>query len=267
MSITMTDGENLSLKSVSFRAGGNEILKKISLSFQPGQMTAIIGPSGSGKSTLLKCLTTTIEPSDGRATLGALNLAEIREDFRQQLGYVPQDDVIHRELSVESAFYYSARLRLSPALTEDDVQNRINELAGLLGLADRKNHKISKLSGGQRKRVNIGIELLAEPTILILDEPASGLDPGTEEDLLKFLRVLAQQDRTIVLTTHSMEFLEMMERVVLLMEGHMIFAGPLENLLQHFGIVHIADVFKAIREHDAKHWTKKFSESPLAAID
>ncbi|MDA0838692.1 MAG: ABC transporter ATP-binding protein [Planctomycetota bacterium] len=263
----MTDGESLSLKSVSFRAGGNEILKKISLSFHPGQITAIIGPSGSGKSTLLKCLTTTVEPSDGKAFLGAQDLAEIKEDYRQKLGYVPQDDVLHRELSVESAFYYSARLRLDPDLTEVDIQIRIGVLAALLGLAERQSHKISKLSGGQRKRVNIGIELLADPAILILDEPASGLDPGTEEDLLKFLQILAEQGRTIVLTTHSMEFLDVADRIVLLMDGYMIFAGDLKNLLEHFGIVHIADVFKAIRENDAKHWARTFSESSLSACN
>ena len=216
----MTDGENLSLKSVSFRAGGNEILKKISLSFQPGQMTAIIGPSGSGKSTLLKCLTTTIEPSDGRATLGALNLAEIREDFRQQLGYVPQDDVIHRELSVESAFYYSARLRLSPALTEDDVQNRINELAGLLGLADRKNHKISKLSGGQRKRVALAQALISEPDLLILDEPTNHLDL----DMIEWLEsYLLNEKLSILMVTHDRYFLDRICDTIIELEDGKLF--------------------------------------------
>ena len=258
-------GSTIQAKAVSYQAGGNKILSNANLCFRPGQIAAVIGPSGSGKSTLLKCLTTTYEPSEGLITVNGKKLSEITDAYRQILGYVPQDDIIHRQLRVESAFYYAAKLRLDAELEEDSIQERIDLILGTLGLAERRWHRISKLSGGQRKRVNIGIELLADPQILILDEPASGLDPGTEEDLVGVLRELARQQRTIVKTTHSMEFLDKVEMIVLLQQGSVIFAGNLEELLGHFGIVHIADVFKRIREKDTRGWVELFQGSPLSS--
>ena len=255
----------LSLKGVSFKVGGNSILSNISLRFLPGQITAVIGPSGSGKSTLLKCLTTTFEPSSGTVTLGDRKITEITDEYRQNLGYVPQDDIIHKQLRVDAAFYYAAKLRLDSDIGDEAIQEKIAHITQLLGLSERRSHRISKLSGGQRKRINIGIELLADPQVLVLDEPASGLDPATEEDLMKLLRGLAGQDKTIVKTTHSMEYLSAVDRIVLLQEGHMIFVGSLQELLQHFDIVHVADVYKAIREGDARSWVQKFASSPLAA--
>lgn len=257
-------GVLIQVKAVSVKAGGTEILSNVNLCFRPGQLTAIIGPSGSGKSTLLKCLTTTLRPSAGIVLVNGVNVSEIQDDYRVNLGYVPQDDIIHRELRVENAFYYSAKLRLDTGVTDGEIQARIEAITRLLGLWERRGRRIGRLSGGQRKRVNIGIELIADPQVLILDEPASGLDPGTEEDLLKVLQELASQGRTVVTTTHSMEFLDQVDRIVLLADGFVIFAGELLELLPHFGIVHVADVFKTIRGKDAREWASQFAASPLA---
>ncbi len=249
----MNDGV-LATENLGYRAGGSALLSGATLRFCPGEITAILGPSGSGKSTLLKCLTSVYLPSDGDVVFGGEPVDKNRRQFRQQLGYVPQDDVIHTGLRVEQAFYYAAKLRLDTSLSAEEVEARIAAIAEQLGLAERRRHRIRRLSGGQRKRVNIGVELLADPTLLILDEPASGLDPGTEEDLLKYLRVLADAGKTVVLTTHSMEYLEVPDRLVVLMAGRVVYWGTLEGMLAHFGISHAADVFKTLRQQDVEFW-------------
>ncbi|MBI5241814.1 MAG: ABC transporter ATP-binding protein [Elusimicrobia bacterium] len=255
----------LRMEGVTFRAGGSVLLHEASLAFRSGELTAVIGPSGCGKSTLLKCLTTTHRPAGGRVTLDGKDVWEMRGPYRLALGYVPQDDVIHPQLTVAEAFEFSSGLRLDTDLPPADVRRRIGSTAAALGLAAAKDRRIRRLSGGQRKRVNIGIELLAEPQVLILDEPASGLDPGTEEDLVKLLSCLARGGRTVVTTTHSMEYLAAFDRIVMLAAGWVVFCGTRPELLAHFGVAHEAEVFKAVRAKPAESWAALYRRSPLAA--
>ena len=255
----------LQLDGVSFSAGGRKILSGVNLAFGPGRLSAIIGPSGCGKTTLLKCLTSLCRPSAGTVRLGDKDLWEERRRFRRLLGYVPQDDIIHQQLTVDQAFRYSARLRLDDTMTEQALETRIAAVAKLLGLEERRKLRIYRLSGGQRKRVNIGIELLADPQMLVLDEPASGLDPGTEEDLVKLLGILARQGRTVVMTTHSMEYLAAVGRIVLMADGRVVFAGDHAELLAHFGVPHAAEVFKALRRDGVDSWESRYRNSALAA--
>ncbi len=244
---TNMPGPTIQTRRLAFAAGGKKILSAIDLAFNAGQITTIIGPSGSGKSTLLKCVTTALAPTEGEVLVDDQDLKKDLATFRGRLGYVPQDDIIHRELRVEQAFQFAARLRLGSEYSREEIARRVRSL-----------------SGGQRKRVNVGVELLAEPDLLVLDEPASGLDPATEEDLLHILRRLADQERTIILTTHSMEYLSLVDRIVILMDGSVIFAGTMKELLAYFDIPHVADVFKTIRGEDANHWKNKYRASPLA---
>lgn len=254
----------LKAESVSFDVPRLRILHDVTLSFRRGEVAAIIGPSGCGKSTLLKCLTTVHRATEGTVTLGGKDIWPMRDSFRLQLGYVPQDDIIHRQLTVERAFYYSSRLRLDVGFEAKDIRKRIDSIAGLLGLAERKGTRISRLSGGQRKRVNIGIELLADPDFLILDEPASGLDPGTEEDLVRLLSRLSRMGRTVVMTTHSMEYLDAIDKIVLLVRGRVVFAGALPEMLKHFDVERAADVFQAVRDGDPEGLSRRYLGSPLA---
>lgn len=240
-------GATLRLAGVDFQAGGRKILSGIDAEFRAGRVSVLIGPSGCGKTTLLKCLTTSHRPTRGSVTVDGRDLWAERQKFRQGLGYVPQDDIVHPQLTVRQAFRYSARLRLDAGVTAEEISSRAEAIAKLLGLEERLGVRIRRLSGGQRKRVNIGIELLADPDVLILDEPASGLDPGTEEDLLRVLKRLADGGRTVVMTTHSMEFLDQVDEIVLLNAGRLAYAGALPGMLAHFRVAHAADVFKALR--------------------
>lgn len=250
----MADACTLQAEKLAYRAGGRDLITAIDARFPPGSITAILGPSGSGKSTLIKCLTTVYRPTRGRVLLNHEDVASDFTVLRQRLGYVPQDDVIHKELMVRDAFYYAARLRLDSGLQDDLIDEKIDRIAGKLGLGDRKYVRISRLSGGQRKRVNIGVELLADPSLLVLDEPASGLDPGTEEDLLSHLRELAEDGRTVILTSHSMEYLDRVDRILVLVGGHLAFAGGMERLLSYFRIPHVAEMFKTLREKEPSDW-------------
>jgi ABC transport system ATP-binding/permease protein len=238
----------IELKGISKSFSGKKIIRNISATFTPGNLTAILGPSGCGKSTLLKCISTIYKPNSGNILLNGESLKNNKLSYRSQIGFVPQDDIIAPELKVKDAFYYSAKLRLDQDIPEQQVNKRINSILQLLGLNEQKKQRINSLSGGQRKRVNIGIECIADPMILILDEPASGLDPGTEEDLINLLKKLSSQNRTILMTTHSMEYLSLFNSIIVLKEGKKYFEGNHSQLLENFGISHAADLFKKMRK-------------------
>lgn len=254
----------LRMRSVCFSSGRARLLSDVSLTFKPGELTAIIGPSGSGKSTLIKCLTTTHRPTEGEVTVDGTDVWKVKRAYRLSLGYVPQDDVIHPQLTVEQAFTYAGRLRLDTGMNDEALAKRTRTIAALLGLSEAMARRIFRLSGGQRKRVNIGVELLADPDVIILDEPASGLDPGTEEDLVRLLGTLARSSRTVIMTIHSMEHLAMADKIVMVASGRVVFCGTLPELLGHFEVPHPAEVFKVVRSRDIEFWVGRYRGSALA---
>lgn len=255
----------LRLDSVSWKAGKVPILTDVDLFVPPGRLTALIGPSGSGKTTVLRCLAALLKPSRGALTADGAPVWDARRAFRARFGYVPQDDVVHTSLTVRQALAYSARLRLDEGTPPDMLERRVESVAKLLGIDERLGVRIRRLSGGQRKRVNIGVELVADPDILVLDEPASGLDPGTEGDLVKLLKRLADNGRSVVMTTHSMEYLAEYGAVVLLMKGRVVFCGQLPEMLRHFSAPSPAEVFRILRGADAEDWAARWRASPLSA--
>ncbi|MBI5202246.1 MAG: ABC transporter ATP-binding protein [Elusimicrobia bacterium] len=261
----MAQAPVIQVDDIRFEAGGRRILHGVSLVLRPGQLCAILGPSGCGKTTMLDCAVGLRRPSAGSVRVAGKDVWECRAEFRRRLGYVPQDDIIHRELTVGQAFRYAAMLRLEEGLSGDALGLRVETVTKVLGLEERRHLRIERLSGGQRKRVNIGIELLADPDVLVLDEPASGLDPATEEDLVQLLSRLAKQGRTVALTTHSMEQLAKVDVVVLMAEGRVVFVGSHAELLAHFSIPHAAEVFKLLRQGGAEQWAAKFRSSPFAS--
>ncbi len=257
----MQAGWTLTATGLTYKIGGKALISGITATFPAGKTTAILGPSGSGKSTLLHCLSSVYKPSQGMVTADGTALNKLGDAYRSRLGYVPQDDVVHPELKVQDELAFSARLRLDTAISAEERDALISKVIKELGLTPQRKQKIARLSGGQRKRVNIGIELLADPRVLLLDEPASGLDPATEEDLLGILARLAAQGRTVALTTHSMEFLDRMDRLIVLMGGSLIYCGGLPRLLTHFEITHVADMFKMIRKKGVSHWTQRWAKA------
>ncbi|MBQ9413476.1 MAG: ATP-binding cassette domain-containing protein [Oscillospiraceae bacterium] len=217
----------------------------ISLNIRPGELVSIIGGSGAGKSTLLNCICGYLKPASGGVYINGVNLYQNFDALKKTFGYVPQSDIVYDNLSLWDMLLYTAKLRLpqdiSPAERDAAILNAIRTV----DLEDRKNHLIGKLSGGQRKRASIAVELLSDPKILFLDEPASGLDPGTERSLMQSLRGMANNGKTIVLVTHSTLQLRMCDKIVFMGKGgKLCFCGNYDEALHFFGVRDIVDVYE-----------------------
>ena len=211
------------------------LLKNIGLKIQPMEFVALVGMSGAGKTTLLNAISGYWPASDGQVLVNGVSLYENYDFFRNDIGYVPQKDIVHAELTPATALEYVARLRLPPDTTASEREQLVDEVLKNLDLTERRDVPISKLSGGQLKRVSIGVELLTKPRLFFLDEPTSGLDPGTEYEMMKLLRRLADQGRTVMLVTHATKNVMLCDKVIFLARGgHLAFFGPPEKALEYF---------------------------------
>lgn len=225
---------NLTRTAPNGRAGTKVLLDDITLTFAPGEFVGILGPSGAGKTTLLTTLNGFIRPNRGQVLFNETPLDNAYEMLRNTIGYVPQDDILHPELSVEASLDYIARLRLSPDIDATQRANIVNGTIETLGLQQVRHCPIRQLSGGQRKRVSIGAELLVRPSILFLDEPTSGLDPSVEEHMMRHFRSMALSGTTVVITTHVLYNLALLDKIVILSQGHLVYFGPPGEALQFF---------------------------------
>jgi ABC-type multidrug transport system ATPase subunit len=232
-------------KEVTNRSGGGKIrlLDEVDLSIQPNEFVGLLGPSGAGKSTLMDSLNGMRPASSGHVLVNNLDLYQHLESLKQSIGYVPQDDIIHRELTVYRTLYYVARLRLSRDISTAEINQVVNEVMDITGLSERRDVPISQLSGGQRKRVSIAVELITKPSIIFLDEPTSGLDPATEEKVMKLFRQIAESGRTVILTTHAMENVKLFDKLVVLMRGKLVFYGKPQEALAHCGAESFKDLY------------------------
>lgn len=211
------------------------ILQSISLVFQPREFIVVVGQSGGGKSTLVDAIAGYRPATDGAVYVNDTNVYQNFDVIRNDIGYVPQRDIIHMELTVYQALDYAAQLRMPPDTTAEERHQRIEEVLSDLDLAHRRDVQISGLSGGQQKRVSIGVELLTKPSLFYLDEPTSGLDPGTETSLMQLMRRLADQGRTIVLITHATKNVMLADKVVFLARGgYLAWFGPPDEALAYF---------------------------------
>ena len=212
------------------------LLHDVSLTLSPGTMTAVIGPSGAGKSTLLGALTGLSPATHGTVTHLGADLYEHYEDLKLRIGYVPQQEIQHHQLTVRQALGFSAALRLPPDMTAEERAARVSQVVETMQLTARMDNRIgTQLSGGQRKRVSIATELLTAPPVMFLDEPTSGLDPGLDIEVMGHLRALADDGRVVVVVTHSVLSLDACDTVVALAPGGRVaYAGPPRGLLEQF---------------------------------
>lgn len=203
-----TSADAVEAVNVAVEAAGRRLLENVSLVIQPGEMVAIMGPSGAGKSTLLSVLNGQVAPAAGRIVIGGLDLHDHFELFRGRIGYVPQDDILHADLTVWQALWYAARLRLPKDMADAEIARRIRQVLAQLGLEGTEHTRVGDqrkrgVSGGQRKRVNLAMELLTDPPILVLDEPTSGLSSTDTISVMELLRSLADAGKTILVTIHQ----------------------------------------------------------------
>ena len=201
--------------------GGKQILKDVSFGVPEKSLIAVIGPSGSGKSTLLKALTGYRPANQGDVLYDNRNLYKQFAELRQRIGLVPQDDILHKELTVKKALKYAAKLRFPADTTAAEREARIDEVLRELKLDIHKEKKVTSLSGGQRKRVSVALELLTKPSLIFLDEPTSGLDPGMDRDVMQLLRGLADDGRTVLVVTHSVAELALCDKLLVMAPGRL----------------------------------------------
>ena len=244
--------------------GGKRILDGVEIAMPGKGLLAVIGPSGAGKSTLLGALTGFRPATSGRVLFGGHDLYETYDELRHRIGLVPQDDILHRELTVRRALAYAAALRFPPDVTEQERDRRIDEVIAEMDLTGWANHPINKLSGGQRKRTNVALELLTKPSLLFLDEPTSGLDPHLEKSVMRTLRGLADDGRTVIVVTHNMESLDLCDQLLVLAPGgRLAYFGPPAEALTYFGQPGYPEVFEVLANGGDTDWTARYRASPL----
>lgn len=228
---------------------GIRLLDDINAVFAKGTLTAVIGPSGAGKSTFTSIVAGLNSPTEGHVLFDGYDVHQNIELLRSRIGFVPQDDVVHRKLTVDSALEYAAKLRL-PGSTKAERAEIIDNVLNELELTSRRKNRIDRLSGGQRKRVSTAIELLTGPELLILDEPTSGLDPALDLTVMTMLRQLADAGRVVIVVTHSLSYINKLCDNVLMLApgGHPAFFGTVQEMNQAFNGKEWADIFNDVAE-------------------
>ncbi|MFF0433951.1 FHA domain-containing protein [Streptomyces sp. NPDC004327] len=249
LAVTVDHGRKTLLDAVSFPVGEKCLL-------------AVVGPSGAGKSTLLNALTGQRPADRGTVLYDGRDLYRDYAELRQRIGLVPQDDILHLQLTVRRALGYAAELRFPEDTAPAERRARVDEVIDELGLQERAGQPIHSLSGGQRKRVSVALELLTKPSLLFLDEPTSGLDPGMDRSVMHMLRGLADDGRTVVVVTHSVLSLDVCDRLLVLAPGGRVaYYGPPGDSLDFFGFAQWPEAFEAFENDRERDWAGRYRSS------
>jgi ABC transport system ATP-binding/permease protein len=242
---------------------GRRLLNEISLALNPREFVGLMGPSGCGKSTLMDALNGLRPATSGAVYVNDLDLYRNFDALRRSIGYVPQRDILHDVLTVEQTLLYAARLRLPEATPEAERRRVVDEVIATVGLTEQRATPFKMLSGGQQKRLSLGLELVTKPSFLFLDEPTSPLDPETTENMMLLFRRLADEGRIVVMVTHKFEKFEEMHHVAILTKGgHLAFFGPPREALRYFGCREPGEIYRRIGERAPEEWGRAFQSSP-----
>jgi ABC-type multidrug transport system ATPase subunit len=255
---------SLSARELTFRLpGGRVLLDHVTFPLGERCLLGVIGPSGAGKSTLLGALTGVAPATEGSVLYDGRDLYKSYAELRHRIGLVPQENILHTQLSVRRALEFAAELRFPRDTSKQERKRRIDEVLGELALTAHADTRISALSGGQQKRVNVALELLTKPSLLYLDEPTSGLDPGLDKSVMEQMQKLAHDGRTVIVVTHSVANLNLCDRLLVLVPGGKIaFFGPPADGLRHFGKADWAEVFQMFEAQPGRDWAAEFRGSP-----
>ncbi len=246
--------ENL-CRDVSSKGHAKRILDNISLTVFPGELVAVIGCSGSGKSTFINCLNGFEPATSGRVYINGKDLMKNYNSLKSRIGYVPQADIVHDNLSLHNMLKFTAQLRLSSNLTPFETEQKIFDVLNTVGLTDHRNQLVKKLSGGQRKRASIAVELISDPSLFLLDEPTSGLDPEAETCLMKQLRKLSRYNgKTIICITHTLQNISLFDKVIFLAPGgRLCFFGTVSEAERFFGVSNLTNAYELVSTDPVKY--------------
>ena len=250
-------------KAVRTKQGAKYITSNVSISIEPGEFVAIIGGSGAGKTTLLNCLSGMTEFTSGDVLINGESIKTNSNSIQSLIGYVPQNDIVYDNLTLERMLFYSAKLRMPKDTTKEEIRQKIDETIHMVELDGQRNTLISKLSGGQKKRASIAVELLASPKLFFLDEPSSGLDPGTEKNLMEMLKKLAISGKTVIMVTHTVQNIHFCDRVICMGKGGLLcYSGSPEKALNFFEKDNMTDIYEELNENSYQMSEKFNSKRP-----
>ena len=239
------------------------LLDAVSFTVSAGELVAIVGPSGAGKTTLLETMAGIAPATSGSVRFDGIDLHANLGAFRSVLGYVPQDDIIHADLPLQHTLRYAARLRLPSSTSAAEVDDAVRDAIDAVGLTEHADVRVGSLSGGQRKRASIAVELLTDPHVFFLDEPTSGLDPVTSAELIARLRRLADRSATVVFTTHSVEDLAPCDRIVFMARGGRVgFVGTVDEALEQFGVSSVPELYRRLADAGRHHRARPARRQP-----
>ena len=254
------------VKRVRIKFRTIEISSHVSMSINPSEFVAFVGTSGAGKSTFMKCISGIDQPTSGTVLLNGENLYENYENLKYNIGYVPQDDIVFSNLTLYDMIQYAAKLRMPDNTSRKERNQRIKEVLDIVNLSDFENSYIRQLSGGQRKRASIAVELLADPNLFFLDEPTSGLDPGTERGIMQTLKQMSQMGKTIILVTHNTLNLHLCDKVAFFGNGgQLCFYGFPQDALDFFEVDDFVDIYTLIDENQ-EYWYEKFQSTQIPTV-
>ena len=254
-------------KDVPAKGGKKTILDKVSLSIEPTEFVAISGGSGAGKTTLMTAMSGFDSKVTGRVYCNGTNLRENFQTLKNIIGFVPQQDIIYENITLKKMLYYTAKMKMPEDTSTAEIDARIEEVLGMVELSEHKDTYIRRLSGGQKKRASIAVELLANPGLFFLDEPTSGLDPGTEEHLMRTLSKLSkEQEKTIIMVTHTINNLDLCDKVIIMgYGGRLCYCGSpagIKDFFQTDDLVKVYDIITA----DPKGWESRFKMSGINQV-
>ncbi len=250
-------------------AKGKKILDDVSLDIESNEFVAIIGGSGAGKSTLMNAISGFDKKKSGKVLFSGMDLDENFPILKSLIGYVPQQDIIYENLTLKKMLQYTAKLKMPKDTGKEEIEARIKEVLKMVELSEHQDTYIRKLSGGQKKRASIAVELLADPVLFFLDEPTSGLDPGTEKKLMQTLgRLSKSQGKTIVMVTHTTQSLDLCDKVVFMGQGgRLCFCGTCEEAKMFFDTDNLVDIYNKMAE-EPKMWAEQYQNCiPAEPID
>ncbi|HEX7270343.1 MAG TPA: ATP-binding cassette domain-containing protein, partial [Streptosporangiaceae bacterium] len=242
--------------------GGKVLLDHVSFPLGERCLLGIIGPSGAGKSTLLGALTGMRPANGGSVLYDDRDLYAHYAELRHRIGLVPQENILHTQLTARRALRYAAELRFPRDTSKAERNRRVDEVLAELSLTPHAETRTDRLSGGQQKRVNVALELMTKPSLLFLDEPTSGLDPGLDKSVMEMMAGLAKDGRTVIVVTHSVANLDICDRLLVLVPGGKVaYFGPPQDGLKHFGKPGWAEVFQAFDAEPDRDWAGEYRRS------
>ena len=249
------------VKTVKVKGKKKDISQHVSLSIKPGQFVAFVGGSGTGKSTFMNCISGVSRPTSGHVYINGNDLFKNYAVLKNIIGYVPQQDIVFNDLTLRDMLKYAADLRMPDDASKEEKKSRIKAVLEIVELTGKEDVMIRNLSGGQRKRASIAIELIADPKLFFLDEPTSGLDPGTERSIMKTLRKMANSGKTIILVTHTTLNLNLCDKIAFFgIDGRLCFSGKPQDALSFFNVDDFVDIYTLLSK-DTEKWHQIFNNS------